>query len=98
VIGMGQTSTCDECGGTDFHTANDSILQRLYPFIQKGGLRMCAKCGAKYVVCAKCGSLLTRVHLSLDVYGVRDTCPSCGQKNVEVAKWIAKGGGRPDYE
>ena len=84
---------CDECGGTEFRLANDSILQRQYPFVEKGGLKMCETCGAKYIICKKCGALLTRVHLSLDVYGVRDTCPQCGTKNKVVAEWIRQGGG-----
>lgn len=84
---------CDECGGKTFRVVNDSILKRQYPFVANSILKMCDKCGAKYVVCKKCGSLLTRVHLSLDVYGVRDTCPECKTKDPLIEEWIKKGGG-----
>jgi Zn finger protein HypA/HybF involved in hydrogenase expression len=85
--------TCDECGGSAFRIVNDSILKRRYPFVAKGTLKMCDLCGAKYLSCAKCGALLTRVHLSLDVYGVRSICPICGEENPEIAEWITRGGG-----
>ncbi|MCP4764507.1 MAG: hypothetical protein GY870_22215 [archaeon] len=84
---------CDQCGATTFRLANDSILQREYSFCERGKLKMCEACGAKYIIC-KCGALLTRVHLSIDVYGVRDVCPKCGLKNEAISEWIAFGGGR----
>ena len=86
-------SKCDECDGTAFRTVVDSILKRRYPFVEQSSLKMCENCGAKYVLCKNCGELLTRVHLNLDVWGVRDTCPSCGTKNESIADWIARGGG-----
>lgn len=85
--------TCDECDGATFRTTTDAILQRQYPFVASATLKMCENCGAKYVTCSACGNLLTRVHLSLDVYGVRDTCPVCGEKNEMITAWIAHGGG-----
>jgi hypothetical protein len=85
--------TCEECGGADLVTANDSILKRRYEFVSQGTLKLCQGCGAKYLVCKGCGGLLTRVHLSLDVYGVRDECAKCGMKNQSITDWIARGGG-----
>ena len=84
---------CEQCGGTSFRPANDSILSRQYPFVTSGNLRMCNDCGAKYVICDDCKALLTRVHLSIDVDGVRDECLKCGKKNPDISKWIAQGGG-----
>lgn len=84
---------CDECGANKFRIVNDSILKRQYSFVAKTTLKMCEKCGAKYIVCPKCGALFTRVHLSIDVYGVRDKCPNCGHNIPEITTWIAKGGG-----
>jgi ribosomal protein S27AE len=85
--------TCDKCDSSDFINTNDSILKRQYPFVAASTLKMCTKCGAKYIICPKCGSLFTRVHLSIDVDGVRDTCPICGYKNEIITKWISQGGG-----
>ncbi len=85
--------TCDECGGATFNPVRDSILQRQYPFVAESTLKMCGTCGAKYLTCKKCGALLTRIHLSVDVYGVRDTCPLCKTQNPQIARWIAQGGG-----
>jgi predicted RNA-binding Zn-ribbon protein involved in translation (DUF1610 family) len=93
---MGTTDTpqtCDECGMDNFRVVNDSILKRQYAFVAKSTLKMCVKCGAKYVCCPKCGALMTRVHLSIDVEGVRDTCPKCGHKEALISQWIARGGG-----
>lgn len=81
---------CDECGGKTFKEVNDSILKRQYSFVSNLILKMCDKCGAKYVICSKCGSLLTRIHLSLDVYGVRDTCPECKTKDHLIENWIKR--------
>ena len=85
--------TCDECDGENFNHTNDSILQRQYPFVKQGLLKMCQDCGAKYVQCPQCKALLTRVHLSIDVWGVRDACPLCEFKDPELSKWIEHGGG-----
>jgi len=84
---------CDECEGTIFRIVNDSILKRRYNFVTDTNLKMCEDCGAKYITCKNCGALLTRVHLSLDVYGIRSKCPSCGTEDSEVAEWIGRGGG-----
>lgn len=82
---------CAECGGSTFRLVNDSILKRKLPFVRGDNLKMCDDCGAKYVTCDNCGGLFTRVHLSTDVYGVNDTCPSCNTKNDEIAQWIKHG-------
>ena len=85
--------TCDECDGSTFQPARDAILQRQYPFVAESSLKICADCGAKYLVCKKCGALMTRIHLKVDVAGVRDTCPICGYQNPQIGLWIAQGGG-----
>lgn len=90
---MVEGKNCDECDGSDFRTVNDSILKRQYPFVASAKLKMCENCGAKYVTCAECGALLTRVHLSTDVYGIRDECPVCHEKNEQITRWIEQGGG-----
>ncbi len=90
---MSEKEVCDECGGTIFRNVNDSILKRRYTFVTDTNLKMCEDCGAKYITCKNCGALLTRVHLSLDVYGVRSKCRSCGNDDPEVAAWIKRGGG-----
>ncbi len=82
--------TCDECGGTSFRPQNDSILKRKLPFV-KGPLLLCDACGAKYLPC-ECGALFTRVHLTIDVEGMRSTCPNCGKKNAEIEAFIQRGG------
>ncbi len=84
---------CDECEGTIFRIVNDSILKRRYNFVTDTNLKMCDDCGAKYITCKNCGALLTRVHLSLDVYGIRSKCLSCGTEDSEVEEWIKRGGG-----
>ncbi|MBN1802115.1 MAG: hypothetical protein JW891_11445 [Candidatus Lokiarchaeota archaeon] len=82
---------CVECGGSEFRLVNDSILKRKFPFVRGDNLKMCEKCGAKYITCDKCGNLFTRVHLSTDLWGVTDTCPSCNALNEEIKAWIARG-------
>ncbi len=62
--------TCDECDSAAFRTVNDSILKRQFPFVAASTLKICEACGAKYLVCTECGALFTRIHLSIDVYGV----------------------------
>lgn len=90
--------TCDECDGNTFRVVNDSILKRQYSFVKNNTLKMCENCGVKYVTCAKCGALMTRVHLSIDVSGVRDNCPLCGYKDAAISEWIAQGGGGMAFE
>jgi len=81
---------CDECGGTSFRPQNDSILKRKLPFV-KGNVLMCENCGAKYIPC-ECGALFTRVHLMVDVAGVRSTCPNCQKHVPEIEAYIERGG------
>ncbi len=82
---------CVECGGSEFRLVNDSILKRKFPFVRGDNLKMCNNCGAKYITCDKCGNLFSRVHLSTDVWGVTDMCPSCKAVNEEIKAWIARG-------
>ena len=82
---------CAECGGTNYRNMNDSILKRKFPFVRNDNLMMCDDCGAKYITCDKCGDIFTRVHLSADVYGVSDSCPSCNTKNDLITQWINHG-------
>ena len=82
---------CAECGGEVFRLVNDSILKRKFPFVRADNLKMCENCGAKYIICDNCGALFTRVHLSADVYGVNEICPTCNIKNDSISQWIEHG-------
>ncbi len=48
---------------------------------------MCDGCGAKFLVCEKCGGLYTRVHPALEAWEVNQQCPSCGHVDPEVKAW-----------
>jgi len=78
---------CEVCGGTSFMIAHDEWMQRTFRFVEKGTLNMCNGCGAKYLVCAKCGGLFTRVHPALEAWEVNQKCPSCGYEDPEVKAW-----------
>ncbi|MFW9952868.1 MAG: hypothetical protein ACFFKA_22330 [Candidatus Thorarchaeota archaeon] len=48
---------------------------------------MCDGCGAKYLICGKCGSLFTRVHPALEAWEVNQKCAVCGYEDPEVKAW-----------
>lgn len=81
---------CEVCDGTGFVKVQDSILLTHYPFITKTNLRSCKKCGAKYTCCKKCGYIMNRVHISLDIFDLKVKCPSCETKDNELIIWIQK--------
>jgi predicted RNA-binding Zn-ribbon protein involved in translation (DUF1610 family) len=62
-------------------------MKRTFSFVEKGQLRMCEGCGAKFLVCPKCGNLMTRVHPALEKWEVNDTCAKCGYQDPEIVAW-----------
>ncbi|MHA1340927.1 MAG: hypothetical protein ACTSRZ_13305 [Promethearchaeota archaeon] len=84
---MSAQKVCKVCGGTEFRTVVDSWMKRTFSFVEKGTLSMCEKCGAKYLVCPKCGALMTHVHPALEAWEVQDTCSKCGYKDPEIRAW-----------
>ena len=78
---------CSECGGESFSITSDEWMKRAFKFVEDGQLKMCAKCGAKFLVCQQCGNLYTRVHPALETWEVSPSCPACGAVDVEVKAW-----------
>ena len=78
---------CIMCGGVNFRIVNDEWMKRTFRFVEKGQLKMCDGCGAKYLICAKCGSLFTRVHPALEPWEVNQKCAVCGFEDPEVKAW-----------
>ena len=78
---------CIMCGGEAFRLANDEWMKRTFRFVEKGQLKMCDGCGAKYLVCGQCGSLFTRVHPALEAWEVNQKCAVCGYEDPEVKAW-----------
>ncbi|MHA1719005.1 MAG: hypothetical protein ACTSWX_01640 [Promethearchaeota archaeon] len=83
-------SKCDVCGNSDFFKVGSSILINHYSFITSKNLVECSNCGAKYIICLNCGSILNKVHLALDVFKIKNKCLNCMIENVEISNWIAK--------
>lgn len=90
VIKLNKNSECENCGNRDsnYLEVESSILIDRYSFITKKNLVECSKCGARYITCSNCGSILNRVHLALDVFQIKVKCPNCGSKNKELSKWL----------
>ena len=78
---------CIQCGGETFRLVNDDWMSRTFRFVEKGQLKMCDGCGAKYLVCQQCGSLFTRVHPALEAWEVNQKCVVCEYENPEVKAW-----------
>ncbi len=78
---------CSECGGNSLKPTVDEWMKRTFRFVEKGQLKMCDNCGAKFLVCQKCGNLYTRVHPALEPWEVSEMCPSCGYIDPEVKAW-----------
>ncbi|MHA1796286.1 MAG: hypothetical protein ACTSUK_09240 [Promethearchaeota archaeon] len=78
---------CEVCGGKSFRVAHDEWMKRTFRFVETGTLNMCDGCGAKYLVCPKCGALMTRVHPALEKWEVKDTCSNCGYVDKEIKAW-----------
>ena len=57
---------CTQCGGTTFSLAHDEWMRRTFRFVEDGQLKMCAGCGAKFLVCKGCDGLFTRIHPALE--------------------------------
>lgn len=80
-------NSCTECDGKEFRSVVDAWMKRTFAFVEKGQLRMCEGCGAKFLVCPKCGNLMTRVHPALEKWEVNDTCAKCGYQDPEIVAW-----------
>jgi len=78
---------CIMCGKDNFRLVNDDWMSRTFRFVEKGQLKMCDGCGAKYLVCQQCGSLFTRVHPALEAWEVNQKCVVCGYEDPEVKAW-----------
>ncbi|MHA1602012.1 MAG: hypothetical protein ACTSVL_05185, partial [Promethearchaeota archaeon] len=65
---------CRECDGKEFRVVHDEWMKRTFSFVENGTLMMCEGCGAKYLICPKCGALMTRIHPALESWEVQDTC------------------------
>ncbi len=78
---------CLQCGGESFRLTRDDWMSRTFRFVEHGQLKMCDGCGAKYLVCGKCGSLFTRVHPALEAWEVNQKCAVCGYEDPEVKAW-----------
>ncbi len=79
---------CIVCQGTNFSAVVDAWMKRTFSFVEKAGhLKMCAKCGAKYYECPKCGFLVTRVHPALEPWEVEKRCAKCGYENPDIVAW-----------
>ena len=78
---------CAVCGGDNFRIVSDEWMKRTFRFVENGTLNMCDSCGAKFLVCPKCGALLTRVHPALEKWEVDDTCAACGYVDPDIKAW-----------
>ena len=87
MITMAPEKVCKVCGKTSFRIVNDEWMKRTFRFVEKGTLNMCDGCGAKYLVCPKCGALMTRVHPALEPWEVEATCSGCGYVDAEIKAW-----------
>ena len=78
---------CQVCGKDQFSLAHDEWMRRAFLFVEQGQLKMCAGCGAKYLVCESCGGLYCRIHPVLESWELPDKCPKCGHVNESVRAW-----------
>ena len=78
---------CVVCGTDSFRVVNDEWMKRTFIFVELGQLKMCNKCGAKYLICKGCGGLFTRVHPALEAWEVNQKCPKCGYIDQNVKAW-----------
>ena len=81
---------CTECGGKEFRLTIDTWMKRTFKFVEDAaGLYMCGDCGAKYLACEKCGTLMTRVHPALETWEVISKCPNpdCDYEDSRVKAW-----------
>ena len=90
MIKLSKKSECEICGevNSNFIKVESSILIDRYSFITQKNLVECSKCGARYVKCSNCGSILNRVHLALDVFQIKVKCSKCGTENKELSEWV----------
>jgi hypothetical protein len=86
---MPVAKVCSVCGGKNFRRVTDEWMKRTFRFVEKGQLNMCDKCGAKFLVCPKCGGLMNRVHPALEKWEVSPKCPnpSCDYEDPEIKAW-----------
>lgn len=80
---------CIVCGKKDFRIVNDEWMKRTFRFVEEGTLNMCTGCGAKYLICPKCGSLITRIHPTLETWEVEAKCPNedCDYEDAGIKAW-----------
>ncbi len=78
---------CTECNSSTFRAVHDEWMKRTFRFVEKGKLEMCNQCGAKFLICPKCGALMTRVHPALEKWEVIDTCGNCNYTDSQIKAW-----------
>ena len=88
---------CKVCNGTAFRHVVDGWMSRTFSFVEKGTLNMCDGCGAKFLICPKCSSLMTRIHPALEAWEVDDTCAGCGYKDPNIVAWDGEGANPNKY-
>ncbi len=86
---MATEKICIVCKGTNFRIVSDEWMKRTFRFVEKGTLNMCDGCGAKFLVCPKCGSLMTRIHPALESWEVDAKCanPECDYEDADIKAW-----------
>ncbi len=86
---MAVEKECIVCKGKDFRIVQDEWMKRTFSFVENGTLYMCDGCGAKFLACPQCGSLMTRVHPALEPWEVVSKCPNpdCGFEDPKIKAW-----------
>jgi hypothetical protein len=86
---MGLEKVCTICGGKSFRAVIDSWMKRTFLFVEKGQLNMCESCGAKFLVCPKCNTLMGRVHPALESFELSPKCPNpdCDYEDPAIKAW-----------
>ena len=72
---------CQVCGKDQFSLAHDEWMRRAFPFVEQGQLKMCAGCGAKYLVCESCGG-----EGALHRFNGMLICDSCREESWFILK------------
>ena len=78
---------CPRCGSTTFGPMRDFILTRDFPWINKYETVQCLSCGAKIIICPKCGEALTEMNI-VNRSVITPKCPHCGYEIKELTEWL----------
>lgn len=83
--------TCPRCGKTVFGPMRDEILRRSLPWLSKFETLQCNSCGARVIICPKCGNILTEISM-VDRSRVVGKCKYCGYEAKEIIDWLKEVG------